>query len=101
MTLTIETLLSGDAASTSPEVGAARAATTVAQAAELAKPINAIAAPLKPPRGGMFDFALTDAGMLVVYDPEFLQAHHAVSLAALVSGLDLVDVTPDDLAVTL
>lgn len=32
MTLTIETLVSGDAASTSSEVGAARAATTVAQA---------------------------------------------------------------------
>ena len=43
MTIAIETLVSADAASTVPAVGAARAAITVDQAEQLARPVPAVA----------------------------------------------------------
>jgi len=100
MTMTIETLVSGDAASTSSEVGAARAATTIEQAAKLAAPVNTVAVPLAPPRGGLIDFGLTDAGMMIIHDPSVTRTW-AIEVVAVVTHLNLVDVTPDNLAVIL
>jgi hypothetical protein len=100
MTVTIDALLSGDAVLTSPEVGAARAATTVTEAAQFGRPVNAIALPLTPPRGGLVDFARTDAGMLIIHDLSVTRAW-ALQVVAVITKLDLVDVTPDDLGAIL
>jgi hypothetical protein len=91
-------LISGDRAALNGF--AERARTTVEQATKLGAPVNAIAVPLAPPRGGLVDFGLIDAGMMIIYDPSVTRTW-AIEVVAVVTHLDLVDVTPDDLAVIL
>ncbi|WP_152645711.1 hypothetical protein [Streptacidiphilus albus] len=92
----VERLLSGDGALMYLSVRNSRRDTTADALMALTAPIRAFASPLKPPRGGLVDYALTDAGMLVIFDAEFLTARHAIELAALVSGLDLVDINAEE-----
>ena len=92
----VERLLSGDGALMYLSVRNSRRDTTADALMALTAAIPAVAAPLMPPRGGMFDFARVDAGMLVIYDAEHMSAHRAIELAALVSGLDLVDINAEE-----
>lgn len=69
-----------------------------APASPTAAPVRAVTAPIKPPHGAMFDYVLTDAGVVIIYDPDVLDRRNAIELVALVTGLRLTDI---DAEVTL
>jgi hypothetical protein len=61
-------------------------------AASTPAPIPAVGRPITPPRGRVVDFAVTDRGVLFIYNATIMDRRQALDLTAVVLGLALVDV---------